>query len=139
MARKKSFIGLAPPGLSETGSARWKPAREGLSPKQYAAVTGRGRPKAVVPKVPVTIRLDRDVVEAFKATGKGWQTKINDTLRRSIVTSRFAAARNSKADPVIAVEDEASAGLPRTVTLGNAASESLVAPRKAKRAKEERV
>ena len=32
-------------------------------------------------KVPVTIRLDRSVVEAFKATGTGWQTRMNAVLR----------------------------------------------------------
>ncbi len=40
-----------------------------------------GRPKAENPKVAVSIRLDRDLVEYFKATGAGWQTRINDALR----------------------------------------------------------
>lgn len=29
----------------------------------------------------LTLRLDKDVVEAFKVTGAGWQSKINDALR----------------------------------------------------------
>lgn len=33
--------------------------------------------------MPVTIRLDRVVVEAFKATGDGWQTRMNATLKRA--------------------------------------------------------
>jgi uncharacterized protein (DUF4415 family) len=41
----------------------------------------RGRPKAETTKVPTTLRLDADVLEAFKATGKGWQTRINHVLR----------------------------------------------------------
>lgn len=28
-----------------------------------------------------TVRFDRDVLAAFKATGKGWQTRMNDALR----------------------------------------------------------
>jgi uncharacterized protein (DUF4415 family) len=32
----------------------------------------------------VTLRLDHDVVERFKATGAGWQTRINAALRKSI-------------------------------------------------------
>ena len=35
-------------------------------------------------KTPVYIRLDNDIVEYYKADGKGWQTKINDALRKSI-------------------------------------------------------
>jgi uncharacterized protein (DUF4415 family) len=41
----------------------------------------RGRPKAAVTKTHVNIRLDADVLEAFKATGRGWQTRINSALR----------------------------------------------------------
>lgn len=43
----------------------------------------RGRPKAAVTKVSTTIRLDPEVIEAFKATGSGWQTRINDALRKA--------------------------------------------------------
>ncbi len=40
----------------------------------------RGRPSSG--KDIVTIRLDADVVSKFKATGKGWQARINDALRK---------------------------------------------------------
>ena len=40
-----------------------------------------GRPKAESPKVFTGIRLDADVVKTFKATGKGWQTRMNAALR----------------------------------------------------------
>ncbi|MDI1281324.1 BrnA antitoxin family protein [Brevundimonas sp.] len=42
-----------------------------------------GRPAADNPKVPVSIRLDKDVVDHFKATGEGWQTRINSILREA--------------------------------------------------------
>lgn len=44
----------------------------------------RGRPKATTTKEPVKIRLDADVLQALRATGDGWQTRINDTLRASL-------------------------------------------------------
>ena len=47
-----------------------------------ARLVRRGRPKSENPKQPVTIRLDRDLVEWFKRTGDGWQTRINNELRR---------------------------------------------------------
>lgn len=40
-----------------------------------------GRPRSENPKVPVSIRLDREVVEKFRATGPGWQSRINEALR----------------------------------------------------------
>lgn len=43
----------------------------------------RGRPKAVNPKQPVSLRLDRDVLDWFKRNGDGWQTRINEELRRA--------------------------------------------------------
>ena len=44
-----------------------------------------GRPPAEKPKVAVNIRLDQDVVEKFKSTGKGWQTRINEALKAAKV------------------------------------------------------
>ncbi len=41
----------------------------------------RGRPKAAETKTHFNIRLDADVLEAFKATGRGWRTRINKALR----------------------------------------------------------
>lgn len=40
-----------------------------------------GRPRKDNPKVFTGIRLDADILDAFKATGKGWQTRMNDALR----------------------------------------------------------
>ena len=39
-----------------------------------------GRPKAEKTKVPIAIRLSPDVVEYFKATGAGWQSRIDAAL-----------------------------------------------------------
>ena len=40
-----------------------------------------GRPKAENPKIAVSLRLDQDVVARFKASGPGWQTRMNSALR----------------------------------------------------------
>jgi len=42
----------------------------------------RGRPAGSGVKEQVAIRLDKDVLEAFRAQGQGWQTRINQALRR---------------------------------------------------------
>jgi uncharacterized protein (DUF4415 family) len=50
----------------------------------------RGRPAGsvkAVPKEPVKLRLDADVLAALRATGDGWQTRINDALRASLQLS----------------------------------------------------
>ena len=44
-------------------------------------VIRRGRPPVDMPKKAVTIRYDAEVVETFKATGKGWQTRMNAALK----------------------------------------------------------
>lgn len=41
----------------------------------------RGRPAIEKPKSHVSLRLDADVLAKFKATGKGWQSRINEVLK----------------------------------------------------------
>lgn len=43
-----------------------------------------GRPPSENPKKQVTLRLDPDVIENFRATGKGWQSRINAELRKAL-------------------------------------------------------
>ncbi len=44
-----------------------------------------GRPKAEVTKERITIRLSHDVVTKFRATGAGWQTRMDLALRQYIL------------------------------------------------------
>ena len=44
----------------------------------------RGRPRSPAPKISTTLRLDPEVIERFRAGGPGWQTRINDALRRAV-------------------------------------------------------
>jgi len=41
----------------------------------------RGRPAGSGIKEQVAIRFDRDVIAAFRASGSGWQTRMNDALK----------------------------------------------------------
>ena len=43
-----------------------------------------GRPKSTNPKQPISIRLSADVVDYFKSTGSGWQTRIDEILRNYV-------------------------------------------------------
>lgn len=45
----------------------------------------RGRPPVAKPLQQISVRLDPDVVAKFKATGKGWQTRINEVLKKAKV------------------------------------------------------
>ena len=42
----------------------------------------RGRPPIAAPKELVSIRYDREVLDHFRATGPGWQRRMNDALRK---------------------------------------------------------
>ncbi|WP_250483290.1 BrnA antitoxin family protein [Caballeronia sp. GaOx3] len=50
----------------------------------------RGRPRLDSPKVLLSVRYDADIVEAFKASGDGWQTRMNDALREWLKTHQPA-------------------------------------------------
>jgi uncharacterized protein (DUF4415 family) len=43
----------------------------------------RGRPPLPNPKQAVKLRLDADVIAAYRKTGNGWQTRINADLRKA--------------------------------------------------------
>ena len=79
---------LIRPTASEDEGSRARsrpiPTRRRTFPKPVAGIIRRhGRPPKPDRKVSVTLRLDRDVVDRFKATGAGWQTRINAALRKS--------------------------------------------------------
>lgn len=66
--------------------AKARPAAEVLTeifPQTVVAtmLKPRGRPRKEITKAPVNIRLSPDVVEAFRATGRGWQTRVDEALK----------------------------------------------------------
>lgn len=52
--------------------------------KQASIKRGRRRPAAAVKRPTLNMRVDADVLEAFKANGQGWQTRINAALREAL-------------------------------------------------------
>lgn len=46
-------------------------------------IVRRGRPPLPNPKQAVKLRLDADVLAAYRKTGSGWQTRINADLRKA--------------------------------------------------------
>ncbi|KXU39112.1 hypothetical protein AXE65_10400 [Ventosimonas gracilis] len=103
---------LADPDNPPLDEAFWRnarPAREVLPPAVYAALTDKskpatitlvtdeqdrarqkrtGRPPVANPKRPTTIRLSPEVIDAFRATGRGWQTRIDALLREAVEQGR---------------------------------------------------
>ena len=76
----------ADPETSELNDAWFKRARPASEVvphivRRYRRT--RGKQQAPT-KTQITLRLDADLVLHFRETGKGWQTRINDTLRRAV-------------------------------------------------------
>jgi len=46
----------------------------------------RGRPRAETPLQQISIRLEPEVIAKFKATGPGWQRRVNDVLKKAKVS-----------------------------------------------------
>ena len=77
------------PEWTDADFARARPAREVLpqvfsKARAQALLAPRGRPKAEATKVRVGIRLSPEVVAHFKASGSGWQTRIDAVLQQFI-------------------------------------------------------
>lgn len=72
------------PEWTEADMKEAKPFAEVFPQLAESLKRGRGRPPAEKPKQQVTLRLDADVIERFKAGGPGWQSRINDELRKSV-------------------------------------------------------
>lgn len=73
------------PEWTEADFAAARPAAEVL-PDLVAAARRRG-PQKAPRKVATTVRLDADILDHFRASGPGWQTRINEVLKRHIEKS----------------------------------------------------
>ena len=89
--------GQALPGLREAlVEAKTGQFAQTHTPEQITKRRGRpmGSTQAVT-KEAVKLRLDADVLAALRASGDGWQTRINDTLRASLALSGKVKARSA--------------------------------------------
>jgi len=74
------------PEWTEATFARARPAKEVFPDlAEYSAKRKRGqRGRQKTPtKVPMSLRIDPDVLAFYKATGQGWQARMNEALRRA--------------------------------------------------------
>ena len=70
--------------LDDEWFAHARPAAEVVSGVVERARRGRGRQRAPT-KERISIRLDADVLDRYRASGRGWQSRINDVLRQSLL------------------------------------------------------
>lgn len=77
--------------LTDEEIGRLRPAREVFAEHGLVLPSGRGRPVSGTGKQQVTLRLDNEIVDFFKADGPGWQTRLNAELA-SVVRQRKQAS-----------------------------------------------
>ena len=91
------------PEWTEVDFARARPASEVLR-EQFGAEAAahllkpkRGRPPKAAPKRATNIRLSPEVLEYFRATGPGWQTRVDEVLKSHAApgAKRASARRRS--------------------------------------------
>jgi uncharacterized protein (DUF4415 family) len=63
---------------------------------------GRGRPKLAAPKQLTSLRLDPVVIAAFRASGPGWQTRVNAVLKAYVQRKRTARGSRLKVNTALA-------------------------------------
>lgn len=67
-----------------------RPAIEAVPQVVEARHRARGRPPKGITKRQVTLRLSPQVLEFFRQQGRGWQTQIDDVLRRYVTKKKAA-------------------------------------------------
>ena len=71
-----------------TAAAKSDPDVQPLTPKQLKSMVPiqalRGRPKSENKKLLVSVRYSQEVVEYFKSTGDGWQSRMDGVLRQYV-------------------------------------------------------
>jgi uncharacterized protein (DUF4415 family) len=69
-------------------AAKADPDAQPLTPKQLKSMVPlralRGRPKLANPKQLVSVRYSAEVLEYFKSTGEGWQSRMDGVLRKYV-------------------------------------------------------
>lgn len=87
------------PEWSEKDIRDARPLMEVLPPETAAAVRryrGQRGPQRSPTKELISLRVDRDVVAAYRATGTGWQTRANEALKAYVKKSGLAARVSSR-------------------------------------------
>ena len=80
--------------------ARARPFKE-IFPEQYKAWKRMGRPPVESPKVHISFRLASDVVDDIRATGKGYNVRVEKVLRDALKRGELNSRRNLGSATVI--------------------------------------
>ena len=76
-------------------AAKGDPDAQPLTQKQLNAMVPlkalRGRPKSERKKQLISVRYSQEVIEYFRATGEGWQARMDEVLRRYVARHRKAS------------------------------------------------
>ncbi|MDO9236262.1 MAG: BrnA antitoxin family protein [Aquabacterium sp.] len=92
MSKVSKRTAIVMPSVDEdkaiTAAAKSDPDAQQLTPTQLKAMVPlkalRGRPKSENPKQLVSVRYSREVVEYFKSTGDGWQSRMDGVLLKYV-------------------------------------------------------
>ena len=83
--RSKIAVPTAAEDRKIRAAAKADPDAQPLSAKQLKSMVPlralRGRPRSESPKLLLSVRYSREVVEYFKSTGAGWQSRMDSVLR----------------------------------------------------------
>lgn len=84
-ARIQAQIAADPdsPEATDEELAQARPFAEAFPQFAESVRRARGRPQVDHPKQQVSLRLDPDVIAAYKKSGKGWQGRVNEILRKA--------------------------------------------------------
>jgi uncharacterized protein (DUF4415 family) len=78
----------ANPEWTEENFARAKPFKE-VFPEQYKAWKKMGRPPVETPKKHIGFRLAADVVDGVRATGRGYNARVEKVLRDALAEGKL--------------------------------------------------
>ena len=92
MSRVSKRPSIVMPSVAEdraiTAAAKADPDAQPLTPKQLAEMVPlralRGRPKSANAKQLVSVRYSPEVLEYFRSTGEGWQSRMDGVLREYV-------------------------------------------------------
>lgn len=72
------------PELTDEQLAQGRPFAEVFPDLAESIKRSRGRPALETPKKQVTLRLDAEVLDKLRASGPGWQSRVNDMLKKAV-------------------------------------------------------
>jgi uncharacterized protein (DUF4415 family) len=79
---KSDWEDVDSPEATDEELAQAKPFAEAFPDLAASIRRGRGPQKAPTKQM-ITLRLDGEVIDKFKSTGDGWQSRMNDILRKA--------------------------------------------------------